>query len=74
MDRLLDVICDVVGIGTPWVSDGSALSDFLWGDDPENNEMTAEMGRRLGVPVDRRDLLVDIADRMASSCAPTTSP
>jgi hypothetical protein len=47
------------------VSNDSYLSDFLWGESPENTRLANKLGEILGIPVSRRDKIVDIATRLS---------
>lgn len=61
---LTDAINDLLSIKVAFISDRSSLSDFLWGDTPENRRLTQALAQRLGIQIDRKDRLIDIADKM----------
>lgn len=65
LKMVIENINDLLHIKCVWVSQQSALSDFLWGDTPENRAKAAELGHRLQVEVQRTDLIVDIAKRLS---------
>lgn len=58
-----DAIEDVLGITIAFISDRTHLSDFLWGDTPENQRLTQALAQRLGIQIDRKDSLIDIVDK-----------
>lgn len=61
---LTDAINDLLSIEVAFISDESMLSDFLWGDTEENRMLTLKLSQRLGIQIDRKDYLIDIADKM----------
>lgn len=65
LSTVIQSINDLLKIECAFVSDESTLSDFLWGDTPENNNLATQLGVTLGVPVKRKDYIVEIAQKVA---------
>lgn len=61
---LTNAINDLLNIEVAFISDESMLSDFLWGDTEENRKLTLLLSQKLGIQIDRKDYLIDIADKM----------
>lgn len=58
----IDAILDAIGIRNAWLSDQSAVSDFLL-----NEDACAVIADKLGISVSPDDLIVDLVERMVAA-------
>lgn len=65
LEKIVENINDLLNIRVGFLSVDSYLSDFLWGDTPENRALAEQLGLRLGVSVKRNDPITAIARRMS---------
>lgn len=63
VDEIMDVMCRVCGCEPPiFISDQSLIGDM-----PPEDEELKKMAEELGIPIDGRDLIIDLAKRLKKS-------
>ena len=58
-DMVMEEIRHITGIGDAWISDESEVSHFM-----ETDAEVTALSEALGIPVDIRDTIVDVAKRL----------